>query len=227
MKQTVLAAMLIGLIACGQASAGITDVYMSYSDFGDGNAIDNTANSSLSINDTGSLFIWVDENFSIDTGAFLDVTNDNTSVAEFTNATVFQYDITVGGTTVNTRWQNSAIDSGDLTAGFIDEMRGFRVNEGTGILPSQATGNSAFLDEGHDPSSNGFLFAQIDFVVVGEGTANFSLAVGDGLIVDNGVELTPDFAGASLTVAGTAIPEPTTAGLLALGVCGIVARRRR
>ena len=43
----------------------------------------------------------------------------------------------------------------------------------------------------------------------------------------NGDTLAPGFSDATFTILGEEIPEPTTAGLLALGLVGLVARRRR
>ena len=43
----------------------------------------------------------------------------------------------------------------------------------------------------------------------------------------NADTLAPGFSDAAFTVLGEEVPEPTTAGLLALGMIGLVARRRR
>lgn len=207
------------------ASAGVSDIFVSFSGFGDGDAATNTMNVDLTEGSSGTAYIWVNDTFSLDTGAFLDITNTDTSVLQFTGATVFNPDIVVtGGTPVDSRWQS--FDSGDITAGFIDELNAFAVTDGTGILPSQTTGNT-FSDELHDPSSNAFLFASIDFDVVGEGSADIFLGIGDGLIVDDNVELSPNFGAANVLVKPAGIPEPTSAVVLMLGAFGLVARRRR
>ena len=214
------------------ASAGVADIFVSFSDFGDGGAATNTMNMNLQVGDSGTAFIWVNESFQIDTGAFLDITNTDTDVIALTGATIFNPDIVVDGTdiAVDTRWQSTGISSSGsgITAGFIDELNAFSVNEGTGILPGQAIGGDLqFEDTGHDPSSSAFLFAAIDFEVLGEGSADIFLLGGEGLIVDQGNELNPIFGSANVLVLPSQVPEPTSALILIAGAAGMVARRRR
>lgn len=227
MKKIFVAAMLACLMVFSQA-VNADDIYISFSDMGEGPALSNTTNSDLAIGDLSSFFIYVDDTINISTGAFLDIFSDDQNVAALRGAEVFNPGIFVGAVQTNTRWQDTAVDPGELVNdGFIDELRGFSVSEGTGILTSQVTG-STFVDAGHDPTSSAFLFARVDFEIVGEGTANFTLGIGDGLIVDGANELDPKFgAGQVIVEPGNVVPEPTTASLLALGLCGIIARRRR
>ena len=84
-----------------------------------------------------------------------------------------------------------------------------------------------FLDTGYDAGADAFLFGRVGIEVVGEGVTDINIAVGDGLIVHNNVALSPSFGAGTITGVGDAIPEPTTAGLLAMGLVGLVARRRR
>lgn len=217
------------LLAC-PAMVNANDIFVSFSAFGDGDAISNT-NAEFDALGSGTAYIWVADTFQIDTGAFLDIFNSNTGVIELTGAEVFNPGVFVGATQVDTRFQpdgGTGISTGGqgISAGLIDEVFGFSVNEGTGILPSQTTG-STFEDAGHDPLSNAFLFASVDFNIVGDGNAEISLGIGDGLIVDGGVELTPRFSAATISVATDAIPEPTSAALLAVGMVALVSRRKR
>lgn len=121
----------------------------------------------------------------------------------------------------------------DLTGG---GLFGANVDE-EGIDP----GRSDF-DQGFDPAvgaSGAFLFGQVDFNIVGPGTATFTLGPGaqpgspsllqlpndenggEDVVLDDVVT----FGSGTLTV--TDIPEPSSAGLLVLGLAGIFARRRR
>jgi hypothetical protein len=217
--------LFVALLSLLTSSTTQAQIFLSFSDFGDGGAAaNNVDNLTLGVDLNGSAFIWVDENYSIDTGAFLDVLNSNTGVIQFTGATVFNPDILVAGTIdVNDRWQS--VGNQGVSPGLIDELNGFRVNVGTGILPSQATGNT-FVDELHDPLSDAFLFAQVDFNVVGAGVADLSLRIGNGLIVNGGVQLFPNFGDAQVVVTNP-IPEPTSMLVLAAGMVGICCRRRR
>ena len=229
LKKIISLAVAAMIAVCSSSAyAGVSDIYVSFANVGDGGAAGNTA-AEFEVGTSGSAFVWVDENFSIDTGAFLDVMSSNTNVLEFTGAEVFNPDILLFGTTpLDSRWQ-SAGEQG-VSAGLIDELNGFAVTEGTGIIPTNVPGvldgmGLDFVDDLYDASSNGFLFARIDFDVVGVGNATISLATGDGLVVNNDVELSPSYGAASVT--GTAIPEPTSATILALGLAGLVTRRRR
>ena len=200
----------------------VADIYLSFSDFGDGNAAMNTT-ATKAIGETGSLFVWVNDTIDIDTGVFLDVDSDRSDTIHFVDAKVFNPDIVSSASSdvVGTRW--SATGPGTVTDDAIDELRGFRVLSGTGILSGQTSdaGNSQ-VDIGHDASSDAFLFARIDFEVLAVGDTTIGLTEGAGLIVDGGRRVEPTFGAAS--IAAVAIPEPTFTGLLMLPAW--VVRRR-
>ena len=197
------------------------DVFISFTGMNDGNA-NTTNNATFEVGDTGTAYIWFSDDTKVDTGAFLDFVSSDLSVVRFTEATVFNSDILSGGTTVNTRWQSTS--SGTVSDGLVDEMAGVRLLSGTGILPSQVTG-SALEDALHDGTSNAFLFGSVNFEAVSLGDTVLSASVGDGLIVDEGVALTPNFRSASISV--TAVPEPSSAALLLGFVAVTIARRNR
>ena len=89
------------------------------------------------------------------------------------------------------------------------------------------------FDPGFDADAGGFLLATLDFDVVGNGTAVFNpVLFGEGFRDTDFIDITDSitFGSAALTVAGvdnTGIPEPSSALLLAFGVAGYAARRRR
>ena len=108
------------------------------------------------------------------------------------------------------------------------------------LSPGQQPGNTGASN--FDAGANGFLLAQVDFVIVGAGTSDFSFIPG-GLGVENdpAIALDVDLSDvASFTVEeeivvgpgpgegpGIDIPEPSSAILLILGAAGMAARRRR
>ena len=228
--RSIISLAVAALLVC-PALVNANDIFVSFSNLGDGNAMSNTNANFDMVGGSGTAYIWVADTYQIDTGAFLDVLNSNTGVIELTGATVFNPDVFVAGTPFDSRWQptgGTGISTGGsgISAGMIDEIFGFSVTEGTGILPSQTTGNT-FEDQGHDSASGAFLFASVDFDVVGAGVAEISLRTGEGLVVNDGQELNPRYNSATVTVDGTAIPEPTSAALLALGFVAAVTRRKR
>ena len=89
------------------------------------------------------------------------------------------------------------------------------------------------FDPGFDADAGGFLLATLDFDVVGNGTALFNpVLFGEGFRDTDFIDITDDitFGTAALTVTGvasTGVPEPSSALLLAFGVAGYAARRRR
>ena len=184
----------------------------------------------FNVGDTGSLWIYWTTNgpsdSDLDVGAFLDITSTTSGVLEFTAAETFDYDILVGDTPIGTRLAGEGVGSVPVAADFIDELAAFTVT-GDGILEAN-DGSGAFLDEGYTASNDGFEWGRIDFNVIGEGTTTVSGVGGDGLIVNGVDEIDAVFTTATINVGpGNSIPEPSTAGLLALGLTGLVARRRR
>ena len=70
------------------------------------------------------------------------------------------------------------------------------------------------------------MLARVEYEILAAGQVELSLSQGENPFIDLGdpdVVLTPTFQSGFLTV----VPEPSSAGLLVLGLAGIVARRRR
>ena len=188
------------------------------------------------VGDSGSLYVYWSTNGPADSdlsvGAFIDVFTDVAGVIEFTAAETFDYQITVAGQPIGNRLLDdmggggSVGPAGSVGADFIDEMAAFTVTGGPGILESN-NGDGVFLDSGYDASNDGFNWGRIDFNVVGEGSTNVTGAAGDGMIVNGADVVDATFTTATINVGGGIVPEPTTAGLLAIGLVGLVSRRRR
>jgi len=82
----------------------------------------------------------------------------------------------------------------------------------------------------------GVLLAEIDFDVVGGGSASVGFSLGEqGALLLPDIELDPDFGVAPATLTAEAaevgegedIPEPSSLALLLMGAAGLVARRKR
>ena len=101
-------------ILTGTASAQDCDIFLSFSDFGEGNARTNTVFNG-NVGDSGSVFIWVDQNVSIDTGMFLNIKPCNPGSIEITNAEAFDFDISVAGIPIGSRW-GGATQGGNTSA---------------------------------------------------------------------------------------------------------------
>ena len=191
----------------------------------------------FNVGDTGSLYVYWSTNGPSDSdlnvGAFIDVMSTTAGIIQFTAAETFDYEITVNGTATGNRildanGMGGAVGPAESVADdFINELAAFTVVGGPGILEAN-NGSGVFFDEGYDANNDGFQWGRIDFDVIGEGSTQVSGVAGDGMIVNDGAVVPAVFTTATINVGGgPVIPEPTTAGLLALGLTGIVARRRR
>lgn len=177
--------------------------------------------------ETGSAFIYSAGDFQFD--AFdLDFSIADDSVIRFTNVELFNPVIGDGIITFGTRWetQQRALltdTTGDLLALSLSQI---------GVDPGLAgTG----FDEYFDPAvanpdgrpGGSFLLARVDYDIVAVGTVDLELEVGDNLFLSLNTPqdlISPTLGNATLVVG---VPEPSTAGILALGLVGLVARRRR
>ncbi len=215
-------ALLLALVVAPLARAN--DIFISFSDFGDGGAAANTTSTVLQedISSTQRGFIWVRNGLPIDTGVSLDIINSNPAAVALVGGSALNFNIVLPGTTLEfDRWAETPTPE-NVTPEQITNMLSVGMFGGAmGIDPAN-DGSGSLVDEGFDPASDAFLFGFFDFEVIGEGTADFSLAIGSGLIVHDNMALTPEFAGATVNV----VPEPAAASVLAIGLLGLAARRR-
>ena len=163
---------------------------------------------------TGSLFIFADENLDFNE-ADIDFSNSDASVIAFTNATAFNTDGTFGSVSVSDPNGNLQ-SSPTATDG--------RLFVFSGIFPGQLP---SFQGADFRAGANGFLLAQVDFDVVGEGTANFDFTVGLGVVNTAFPPIDPTFGTASVTVEAQTVPEPSSVILSILGTAAMITRRRR
>ena len=89
---------------------------------------------------------------------------------------------------------------------------------GTGLNPAFIP----FDDDADD--ADGFFLASIDYEIVGNGTTEFSFALGLGIFNLPDIFILPTFGSATLVVG---VPEPSSAILMIMGSVAMVARRKR
>jgi hypothetical protein len=207
LKKFFIAAALV--VASSPAFVSAQDFRFSF----DQNASESTTTATTD-DATGSLFIFADENLAF-RNMDLDFSNSDGGVVAFTNTTVFN--------------AGNKFDSFDALVpepGVSDPATDGRLFAASFFSAGQVPGSG---DADFRAGANGFLLAQVDFDIVGEGTADFSFEIGDlGVTDPNGAQIAASLGTGSITVAPVSnIPEPSSAILLILGAAGMVARRRR
>jgi hypothetical protein len=101
---------------------------------------------------------------------------------------------------------------------------GIAVNE-NGINPDFSQ-----IDPDFDDDADAFLLARINYTIVGEGTTDITLSETDrGFFSNDSPDelLAVSLGSGSLTVTASVIPEPSSLGILALAMVGLLARRNR
>ena len=143
------------------------------------------------------------------TGAFLDIELTQQGVIEFTGARTFDFPVVIVGLDVQiaNRWGKEGTGStGTVTPNFINELGAFTIVE-SGIVNQNNGKGLPFLDTGYNAQADAFLFASVDFDIVGCGSTEIRASVGSGLVVDNedfnctGVSIEPTFG-----IAGIGTP---------------------
>ena len=217
LKRILLAVAVLSLCSTS-VFAQTEQVFVS---FGEGADITNTA--TFDVDDgTGSAFIFSAADFDFD--AFdLEFSTTTNDVIEFTGAEVFNPTNGIGqprfdGDETIVR---ETVNAGD------GRLMGVAIRA-AGVNPALG---AAGLDPEFDVEANAFRVARIDFDIIGSGDADITLALGINEFFNQPKDLLqPTFGNGTLTVTGPqppAVPEPSAMGILALGLVGFVARRRR
>ena len=201
MRNFIIAFLMILLPQYVYASG---DIFLSFSAFGEGNARTNTTLTNPNVGDSHSVYVWIDENFQIDTGIFLNVKLCEGEGVSFSAAEVFNADIVLSAApfvVIDERWSSNGIATPDVTENCVNNLNAMAGVAGSGILTSN-NGSGPFLDTLYDPTANAFLYARIDFTIVDAivDDIEFCCEIGCGLIVDNCQSLQPDCC--SATVSG-------------------------
>ena len=97
---------------------------------------------------------------------------------------------------------------------------------GVGILGLGVSSAFADFDPTFDAGLDAFLLGTVEFDIVGLGEVDFGLEASGNGILAGGALVDPVFGG-PVTLTFGAVPEPSSAILLALGFAGFAARRRR
>ena len=203
---------LFAVAAMAVCSTGVfaQDLFLN---FGDG-----TTSSQDISEGSGTVGIYARNGFDFSAAEF-SFTSSDTSVASFTGGTGENPGIGPGGSfgvrfDVDPTVERTSADGS--TGRFIGvDILGLGVNSGF-----------AAFDPTFDAELDAFLLGTVDFDLAGVGEVQFGLEPSGNGVLSGGVLVDPAFAGASLTVT-TAVPEPSSAILLALGFAGFAARRRR
>ena len=100
---------------------------------------------------------------------------------------------------------------------------------GVGILGLGVSSAFSAFDPTFDAGLDAFLLGTVEFDIVGVGEVDFGLEASGNGILAGGALVDPVFGGPVTLTFGAigAIPEPSSAILLALGFAGFAARRRR
>ena len=222
-------AMVLAVVAMSASSVFAQgDFFWSTSALNSG-ATNSAAEVEGEVGDSGSLYLYYSTaNSELDTGAGLDLSFTSNGIVEFTGAQTFDFAVALASDNdieVGARWGDAFGPAGEVSGDAVIGLNAFTVVAGDGIVNGN-DGSGAFLDLGFDQGADAFLFAEVTYNLVGDGSTSIDAVAGSIGIVNNGATVTPAFGAANFTV-GTTVPEPTSAGLLALGLVGLVARRRR
>ena len=163
---------------------------------------------------TGEVNIYARNGFDFQAAEF-SFTSGDTAVAAFTGGTGLNPAVGPFGDRFDVDPTVETTSADGSTGRFI----------GVGILGLGVSSAFSAFDPTFDAGLDAFLLGTVEFDIVGGGEVEFGLeASGNGVLADSAL-VDPVFGGPVTLI--NAIPEPSSAILLALGFAGYAARRRR
>ena len=163
---------------------------------------------------TGEVNIYARNGFDFQAAEF-SFTSGDTAVAAFTGGTGLNPAVGPFGDRFDVDPTVETTSADGSTGRFI----------GVGILGLGVSSAFSAFDPTFDAGLDAFLLGTVEFDIVGGGEVEFGLEASGNGVLSGGVLVDPVFGG-SVTLIN-AIPEPSSAILLALGFAGFAARRRR
>ena len=200
---------LFAVAAMAVCSTGVfaQDLFLN---FGDGT----TSTQELS-EGSGTVGIYARNGFDFSAAEF-SFTSSDTSVASFTGGTGLNPAVGPFGDRFDVDPTVETTSADGSTGRFI----------GVGILGLGVSSAFADFDPTFDAGLDAFLLGTVEFDIVGLGEVDFGLEASGNGILAGGALVDPVFGG-PVTLTFGAVPEPSSAILLALGFAGFAARRRR
>ena len=196
------------------------DFFFSFS--GTGDTPDNPS-AEFAEGDSGSLFLYYSGTSDIDTGFGFDLLSDSAGVINFTGSEIFS---NPAGYAWRPRWATVASGNADG-----DSVTGVVTVNLTSVLKVGIDVDNPKDDADYFADTDSFLLGRFDFDVAGSVGDTTEISFVDGefpiTVVNGGALLDIAFGSATINVAGSAIPEPATTGLLAISLACLVTCRRR
>lgn len=228
-KRTLFCVVAASLfLPCQSVFGQIPDLFVS---FGQGVNVSNI--DTAIVGETGTAFFFARNGFDI-LALDLQITSSDSSVLEIDGGRIFNSEVLNGAFT---RFPEDGVGA---TLEADGAFRFFAIGVGNfGIISALADN-----DEDFDEAADAFLIGEIDYRVLGTGSASLDIdffvsesGVANGVLLGDGTFVSPTAVGGPtnidlLSLEGssatlTVVPEPSSAALLALGFAGLYTRRRK
>ena len=146
----------------------------------------------------------------IDVGATIDIGTSEPGIIRFITAETLNFEILIQGFPIGNRWGSPIEEcetqpfgqTGDVSDDFVNELTAFGSNGMDGLAI-----NKIILDSGYDHDAEAYLFAKLDFEVIGEVgksvdlmTATGSLRIAHSPSSSNTELLEPEYGDAKVTI---------------------------
>ncbi len=215
MKNTPLWAIIV--LVCASTTQAQTIFFSDVATPGGGVTVDGQFQVTHDASDaSGVLYLWVTGQQRVNQTLALDVHIDSDAIA-FSSAEVVNPFIDVGVPSFSgNRWQG--VGQGTVSDRSIINLVGVRVTEGFGLDPDVKG-----FDPLYDSISDAWLFARVDYDIVGQGLARVSVNPGQVDIVDEGISIAPRFELGDAMVE--IVPQPSSVLLLVNGMGVLLLRR--